>query len=347
MQELKPLLERAKSSLGYKEINNPDGTVRAIHRQPAMALAYVSLTGEPVPVNTQNVLNSLRSMQVLQNLPLPPNAAARDIALNLAGQMRQGSPVDQAQRFLPTGTDAGKVTTLDGAIFSASRVAQAGATLIFLKDETVPIKADNGYVARTKIPKSYATLDPAEFSAVADGAEVAVSPLPVHFADVDLQTMPNYGMRFEISRAEQKLHGDQLNDLISASIAAGIANVADRVLLEAIAAATPAAFTYAAAAAAGVSFGELRALVGPTAADSGLEYKDGQLRLHGIPAELAQHAPESVVGAFGRCAVAIGDEIKLFADRIDTHGRLALTCWVSLQALIPKPEVFWKQGGTP
>ncbi len=125
------------------------------------------------------------------------------------------------------------------------------------------------------------------------------------------------------------------------SLSLGLADAADRLLLAHIAAATPTAFTLAKAAAAGLRFPELRAVVGTSGTGAAVG-QDGVLRANGIAAELTSEASGTIIGAFNRSAVFIRDRVDVLVERRDTAGRQRVTCWASLAPMAPTGAAhFW------
>lgn len=253
---------------------------------------------------------------------------------------------------IPMGIEAGKKITLSAALLTASRVAKAGASIILIENAPDPAQSiPGGGIVWQKRNTGFACIEPADFELVPDAdpdaepepltGEVSTGTLAVYRDQIDLDTIPAYGFRVELSRADQKSFEDGvLADNALASIALGIARAADKALLSAIVESTPEAFTLAAAAEAGLEFSELRALVG-TDAEGAAVGEDGTLRAAGVLAELTPTIAETVVGSFARSAVAVHEDIRLVAERTNVQGDLILTCWVNLQALLPLPGAFW------
>lgn len=306
MNELHKLFEDAKRQSAASATYDQTGAVRhIIPKAPASVLS-----------------RSIREMS------LPPFLASQGLH-----QVR-----------VPLGTEAGKKSTFSSVLLQASRVSQAGARIILVNEADDAISVLGGGIALQKRNAGYTLVEAANFAVVADGADVADSALPVYRDLIDLDTMPSYGFRVALSRAEQKTYEDgELADNALVSIALGIARVADAVLLSAIAAATPANFSLGAAAALGVEFAELRALVG-TAGTGAAVGQDGTLRAAGVLAELTPATADTIVGSFSRAAVAVHEDIRLVAERTNKQGELILTCWMNAQALLPLPGAFWKVG---
>lgn len=307
MNLLSSLIESAKKEIGYRTHHDGAGNVRAVTSKPAASVATVSL----------------------RELQLPP----------MVGAGRGHAATN------PLGTAAGKKTNIDAALIEQSRVAKAGAVVIVVPTAAtaVGIGPTDG-VALYKREASFTTIEAAPFAIVADDADVAESSLPLLRDLIDFETIPAYGFRVSLSRAEQKAFGDGvLTDGALASIALGLAKAADACLLSAIAAANPAAFTLASVASRGLSFGELRALVG-SAANGASVGADGVLRAAGVSAELTSTVPGTYVGAFNRSAVAISEDVTLLAERRNAQGDLVLTCFANMQALLPDASAFWTVG---
>ncbi|AYK23076.1 hypothetical protein ACXVSK_13380 [Pseudomonas aeruginosa] len=304
MNELKRLLEDAKRQSAASATYDQTGAVRHI-----------------IPKAPASVMS-----RSLRELSLPPFLANQGLH-----QVR-----------VPLGTEAGKKSTFSSVLLQASRVSQAGARIILVEDADDAQQVPGGGIALQKRNAGYTLVEAANFALVADGAQVADSTLPVYRDLVDLDTMPAYGFRVALSRAEQRQYEDgELADNALVSIALGIARTADAVLLSAIATSTPANFSLGAAAALGVEFAELRALVG-TAGNGAAVGQDGTLRAAGTLAELTPVIAETIVGSFSRAAVAVHEDIRLVAERTNKQGELILTCWMNAQALLPLPGAFWK-----
>ena len=243
--------------------------------------------------------------------------------------------------YEPEGTSAGKQTKLSAAMLAGSRVIQAGARPLIIPAAPEPIQAKNGEVFFEERVNGFDTIEAAQFIQVGDGEDLPDSALPVNRARVSLETMPTLGIRIPLTRSEQKSYRDGLlADTAMASIALGMARAVDATLLTAIAATSLAEFSIGAAAALGLEFAELRALIG-TAGTAAAVGQDGTLRAAGVLAELTPDATGTTVGAFNRAAVAVSEDIALIAERVNVKGDLVLTAWINCQALLPLPGAFW------
>lgn len=266
----------------------------------------------------------------------------RDLGEALRTAEREGKP------FVMPSTG---VATIAGAVVNASQVAAAGARIIPIAaspDSPQPLIQTYGKALPAPVlfqrPEKFSIIMPATFAALADGVDVSTSAFPAARASVLWGDAPSHAVRFEISRQDQKaMTEDELAFEIEQAIARGLARLADAVLLGAIAAATPAAFTLAAAAAKGLRFAELRALVG-TAATGAAVGVDGVLRSGGVAAELTDTTAATIIGAFNRSAVAVEDEVQIIIDRRSLQGDLAITAHVSMRALVPDAGAFFVLG---
>lgn len=232
--------------------------------------------------------------------------------------------------------------TITAGIAAASRVAQAGAHVIVRReaDSAVPT-GQAGIVAMQATIGRFATIEAAPFATVTDDADVAASDFPVERAALDWSQSIAKAVRFELPRSFQKSVGeDQLANELLLALTVGIARAADHVLLTAINAATPGAFSLAAAAARGLKFDDLRALVGTTGAGA-VVGQDGALRVAGVSAELTADMAATIVGSFARSAVAVSEDVTLHIERRNTQGDLVATCWANFIPLVPDASAFW------
>lgn len=242
--------------------------------------------------------------------------------------------------------EPGKLIPLSASLVERSRVARAGATVVVVPEpaQAVPL-GKTGEVALVSTPHRFITVEAAPFALVAEPAapdlpDLAESAAPISRADVSFSG-PSYGVRFSITRRDMAMYTmDQVLEQLLQAINLGLARAADHALLTAIVASAPAAFTLGAAAAAGLEFAELRALVG-TDATGAVVGQDGTLRAAGVLAELTPAIASTVVGSFTRAAVAVHDALRVAVERRDAAGNMVVTAWADLQALLPSPGFFW------
>lgn len=234
---------------------------------------------------------------------------------------------------------AGMVQTMHHAIMAASRVVQAGARLIPIDASATPVNTQVA-VAWTTRPTRFEVVTAAPFAVVADDAEVVTTGLPIMGAQIDLGEAASHAISFNLSRADQKDRSDSdLEFIVARAIALGVASLCDGVLLKAIVDASPASFSLANAAARGLRFDELRAVCG-TSAQGATIGDDGTLRVAGVGAEMTDAVALSVIGAFGRSAVAVEEEIRVTIKRTSLRGDMEITAFVTAEALLPTPD-FW------
>lgn len=279
----------------------------------------------------------------LRYAPLP---AARDVFASLKGDSLPGL-FDAAGRLrrTPHAATSSEEFSLELAILENSRIARAGAGFVIVDEAT---KADavgkTGAIAMEETPGFLRHVDSAVWSTVDVDtlAEVPVSASPIKSAAIDWSTATAKAVRFVVTRRQRMAYEDQqkLCDQIVAAITLGLARAVDEVLFSALAAADLDPFTLSAAAAADLSFDELRALVGTGATGAAIG-ADGVLRAAGISADLTADMSGTIIGAWSRAAVAVRDDVNISIERTGLQGEMAITAWASMQALVPAPGKFW------
>lgn len=262
-------------------------------------------------------------------------------AVNGALRMSDYLPEIVSDTARPTQTEipAGQSTTIDAAAFLNSRVADAGAHIIQLPEQTLiegpaPVLAD--------APAGLRIVRPAPFSTVADGSDIPASTLAdvIAEAKVDRASMPQIGFRVPLPRSALKdIHEAQIVAEVAHAITLGVGAAVDRALLSAIVAAGLTPFSFGAVAGAGLRFGELRAIIGTGGAGAAAD--QGGLFVSGIPAETSDAVPQTVIAAFSRFGVVVTPEIELLAERTDAAGGVVLTAWLGVSALVPDAGVAW------
>ena len=298
---LPALFHGARSALGfYDRHTSGDGPVQRIAKPAAVAGSFRLADAYPAPSG-----NQLRSLD---------------------------------SRSLQRET-AGETHTIRHAVMNASRVIHAGARLIPINAAPDAVQ-NTSEVAWYKRAARFEVVTAAPFAVVADGADATTSPLPLAAAGIDLGEAASHAVSFTLTRREQKDRSDaDMEFIVARALALGLAQVCDRVLLTAIAATTPSPFTLAKAAASGLRFAELKAFCG-TAGQGAAIAGDGVLRVAGVAAELSDAVAPSIVGAFGRTAVAIDDEIRIIIKRTSVRGDMEITVFVTIEALLPTSD-FW------
>ncbi len=281
---------------------------------------------------------------------LPKKAASlRTLTLN-----KTSVRVDKSGKIIVGGQSnlAGEEISIERAIFSGSRFAGVGGNLIFLPEHSQPVETGlTGAVSMRQEPVSFSVVSPATLEEVTDDAEVSTSTLPVFVETIDRAGQKSYGVSFKLSRADQKSRGEQTaaNELLC-SIVTGLSRVVDKLAIEAILATAPKAFSLAKAAAAGVRFRELRALVG-TDANGAFVGADDQLKAgrfdlngwqaSGITAELTDVTAKTVIGDFSKAAAVLGPDMTILVSRLNTVGDVHVTAWLSADAVCPAAGKFW------
>jgi hypothetical protein len=248
----------------------------------------------------------------------------------------------------PDGALAGEVVTLSGGIIANSRVAKTGAHVILRTESTngfaVGKTADDVVFERT--PARFVNVDAAQFGTVAEDADAPSVGLAsvVRAADLtaDWGAAKMKAFSMELKRSDlHRVKTDELLAEVMTAITLGVARAADEVLLSAITAAMPDAFTLAALASRGLRFGDVRALAGTSATGAAVG-ADGVLRVAGVPAELTPDMAGTLVGAWSRAGVAVNDEVTVIFERVNPNGRLALSVWATMLPVVPDASVFWK-----
>ncbi|MCB1350044.1 MAG: hypothetical protein KDK11_15925 [Maritimibacter sp.] len=243
----------------------------------------------------------------------------------------------------PPWKSAGASVHIDAAIAASSRAVGAGAHLIVVDPNAEPIPIRKG-VAFQYTRARLASLDPATFAVVdfdADpNAKVSVSPRPVSEVEVDPDDMVSYAFAFQLNRRELKATPpEHLAGEILWPISMGLGQVCDAAIFAELSAQAPNPWALGKAAAAGIPFGELRALVGT--GGTGAQATEGALFVDGIPAELTADTAGTFVGAWSRAAIAINPDINLLLKRTSAAGELEVTCWVDMKAYVPDASKFW------
>lgn len=253
-------------------------------------------------------------------------------------------------RRIPKGRPGAAQATVDPlAVARAhSRFAAAGLHLM-LRAPALPPQpvGQEGVIVMQREVSGMSIIQPLPLGVVADDEESPVSTvLPVKSASVDWsneESTPAYAVQLEIPRGDyrDRLHDGSLDEVLTVAILAGAGRIADHVLMTALAAASLADFSLAAAASAGLAFGELRAVVG-TGGHGASVGQDGVLRATGIAAELTDTGAQTFVGAFDHAAVLLDREIRVFAEKTSLDGSLSVTVLASAAALLPDKSKFWK-----
>lgn len=272
-----------------------------------------------------------------QTLPGMSRAVASRGVIRLLDSMPD-VPVGSNDVF--SGSAAGEAVSVRLAVTRLSRIAQAGAHIIPV--EAAPAPGDP--TSLWERAGRFSVITGAAFAEGSDTSPLVAQGLPVKAQSIDVREMGQYGVRFEVSRRDQKdTMPGELNAKIVNGIGFALAQLIDRIALEKAVSVhsggTMPAFSLGGAAAKGIRFEELRAVIGSNGAGAAVD--NGFLHVAGVPAELSGEIPDTIVGSFSRMAVAIMDEVRVLVERISLDGKMAVTCWVDAQALVPDGDCFW------
>ncbi|RMV68142.1 hypothetical protein [Pseudomonas coronafaciens] len=325
MRLLQDMIRAAMAHQGGVATYDGNGDVSQFRAVPPSAVRYVTL-GENLPVKdgVRTIsAKELRSHGIIGRLATLPANDNHGVG---------------SRSFLPAGTAVGKQTDLSVTLLNNSLVAQAGARIIIVPG---PEQATTGAGVNVQHPAAFVVVEAGKFEAVADGVDLAASEIPLKRTEL-AKDVPAVGIRFDLTRRQLKdLSDDVTTDAIWTAIGMGLANEADRLLLTKLNAAALATFTLGDVAARGLRFAELSAVIGTNANLSAEVAADGVLRTKGVPAELTNAIAGTILGAFNRSAVAIGDDLRLTALRT-LNGGCQITCFVNMEALPPDLTAFWK-----
>lgn len=255
----------------------------------------------------------------------------------------------------PAARPGGEKMTLAAAAAGYSRVIEAGAHMIRLPDESLAIPiGTSGNIALQNRPASLRLIEAATFGAVpldplTGEGTIAAAPLPMPEAEIDRDALTQRAVRFEIKRGLQKDRAPgELESEIYTALTLGIGRAMDAELLAAILATNPTAYTAfpfgtaSTAAALGLTWGEIRALIGTAGAGAVADH--GELFAGGVRAELTADAAETIAGAWNRSAVVYHDMAEILVERRNVQGDLVVTAWLGMAALVPTPGAFWTVG---
>ena len=239
---------------------------------------------------------------------------------------------------------AAETVFLSDSIVANSRAAGAGAIITVYEAPTAAVAVGQGAsdVVLVSRPKEFRVVKSALFATVADDTEAATAPdIPVAVAEIDWSSSITKAVRFEVPRSvSRRTKPELLQAEFIAALTLGVARAADEVACAAILSTTPTAFSLAQAASQDLRFGDLSALVGRNAAGASVT-QDSKLRASGVPAEFTADMAETIVGAWNRVAVVVGDEIAIHFDRTKKNGELSITAWVNMMAVVAEPAKFW------
>lgn len=273
-----------------------------------------------------------------------PVLTIRSLTASLAGDgMPNLFDKDGKLKRVPNAAPSTGAVKMQAVVIANSRAAMAGAAVVILPEAAIlrPV-GQNGVIGTERIPGFFRNVNPAAWVTVADGDTLPESAFPIETANINIDDGVVKAVRLKFTRRQRLNYVEQeglINQLV-ASITLGLARAADEVLFSELGSRSLAPFAIAEAAAQGLSFGELRAIVG-TNANGAVIDSAGALRAGGIPAELTAETAETFVGDFSRAAVAIRDDVIIRAERTGLAGEMTLYAWASMQPLIPDDSKFW------
>jgi hypothetical protein len=283
------------------------------------------VSAEPIP----------RKAPTMRAMVTPIDQIRAPGAFEVDGELRRGSPT----------VDSDIVVMLPTAIARNSLVAQAGAHILFHKDADTAHAVGNGVqdIVLQRKPARFVNIEAAPFEPVdqAIEAEAPNKALPVFVEAIDWTQATTWGVHFEATRAQLRgTNGDAFFAELACALILGLSRVVDKTLLTALTAGALPAFTLAGASVQGIRFGELSGIVGTSAAGASVG-ADGALRAAGIEAEMTPVIAGSVIGAFNRCGVMIGEELTVIFDKRGTNGRQKVTAFIEVLPIIPDLSKFW------
>lgn len=257
----------------------------------------------------------------------------RDGRLTLAAMMGEAS--------------AAQITVAD-AVALSSRTMRAGAHLVD-EAESRPIKTGTDLVALQSVPSGLRIVRPAKFTKM-DESETDTAVTAAALADLVAEAkidrpddLARYSFQVPITRADlRSVEENRLLLEVLSALVLGLGQAADSELLSAIHATTPAAFNTGRAAAKGVRWPELRAIIGAaTTAPTATVADSGELFLAGVPADLSDSVTQSTVAAFDRFGVVMGTDLQILIERKSATGDVVLTAHAGLKAVLPDAGFAW------
>lgn len=310
--QLSALIEEAGRQVGYHEHQRGDSP-SVMTKKPAGVSGVIDLRELDAASPASLAVRSTRALNV------KPAAETVGVAIRVAGE---------------------------------SAVVRAGAHLIFCDPvgEAKPL-AVGGQVAWQSRPGYFVNVRPADF-AMLDGwvtpaEEVTDQPPPISREEIDLGrnegvSSSPWAWSTTLTRRDSIMY-ENLQDEILLAIQLGVARLADQVLLRRLdrIAETLAPYSLAAFAAAGLRFGDAKAVIGSAATGAAVGV-DGVLRAQGVAGDLTDTTAATYIGAWSRAAIAMRPELRVSLLRSGRDGALQMTIFVDAEALIPSSAFFFK-----
>ncbi|ULB09136.1 hypothetical protein ORIO_04235 [Cereibacter azotoformans] len=286
-----------------------------------------------------------------QDPQIIPKLAASGGDLDLRAAVRRPVVKEGRVTAVPvTVHQAGETVTLGDVARAGSRALAAGAHLIpMVAPKPIDPARSGGVVAFELVPASLRLVEPAPFSVVAPDGEADEAALSAISAEavMDRESLTQRCFRIRIPRQRlQEIGWDAVADEVMTALGLGLGRAVDAELFAALEAAELAPWSVGRAAAAGVRFDELRAVVGT--AGYGAAIEAGRLCARwssdpstgGIAAELSPDLQKTLVAAWSRFAVAVSPEVRVLIERRSAVA-VVMTCWLDCQALIPDERFAW------
>lgn len=278
--------------------------------------------------------------------------AASAATLDLRAMLPRVASTATRPSVATTVRQSGESMTLAATVAAAARTVQAGAHLIVMEP---PRLIDGAVPAFTQSPAGLRIVRPAGFEVLTldpvtgegEAAENALSDI-VTEATIDRETdLLQHAFRVRVPRSTMKdLAPGVAEAEIAHAIALGLAEAADRCLLAALEAAIPAAptggFTFGKAAAMGLRWGDLAAIIGSNPAAGAAVNDAGALTVNGVAAEFVAAPVGAIIAAWSRFAIIMHPEVRVMAERLDATGALTVTCFADMAAVVPDAGFAWR-----
>jgi|GEM_PF-6043339 len=232
--------------------------------------------------------------------------------------------------------------TLGSLIEKSSKVVNSGVNLITIPNEYKSHQTSNGTIL-TEHNVEFVTIEPANFTLVeTDGGDAEISEIPIFTSQIKRDELSDYSIRIELTRKQQKSRKtDQLISEIIISIALGLGRCLDKEMCRVLNSLDLDNFNLQTA---NVNYSELRGLIGKNNKnpETSLRHESGKIIMQEVPSEICQDADTSLIAAWSRFALAIPSEVHLLVERTNAAGKLIITVWFGIQALIPNQTFVWK-----
>lgn len=250
---------------------------------------------------------------------------------------------------------SGETATLGAAIAASAVTVQHGVHLIIME---APRLIEGAVPAFTQSPAGLRIVSPAEFEVLSltpetgegEATEKTLSDLVAEAKISREDDLRQYAFRVRVPRATARDLGEGVAEAeIAHAIAMGLAQAADRCLLAALQAAIPrenSGFGPGKAAAKGLRWDDLRAVLGTNRTPASVTVDGGVLYADGVPAELVNAPVAAIVAAWSRFGIVMHPDVRVMAERIDATGSLTVTVFADMAPVVPDASFAWR-GGEP